>query len=119
MPSFILGQPPSSGAQIIYSGNPYSGHNFPGTGKFPQTGVQLRLHPNASGNVYVGLSGNMTTNSGGFFLSGGGQNDGMIMGPGDSYFVPSLGCGQSGNLSLYFTFDVACSGQARMYYEIL
>ena len=113
MPSFLLGQPLASGAQITLSGWPFSG-----VAQYPQGGVQLRLHPNASGFAYYGYSGGMTLNSGGYFMSGGGLLDGVLMAPGDTAFVPRMAAGLSGNLSIYFRHDVACSGQARMYWEV-
>jgi hypothetical protein len=115
MPSALLGNPLASGPQLLFSGNPYSGGH-----PFPQGGVQVRLHPNASGNAYVGFSGNLTLTSGGFFLSGSlGYADGMILGPGDSYFVPKIACGISGQLSIFVLADAACSGQARIFFDVL
>lgn len=114
MPSFLVGNPLLSGPQIITSGWPYSGSKA----NYPIGYVQIRVHPNASGNVYIGYSGGMTLNSGGMFLSGGGINDGMLLGPGDAFAVPRIATGQSGNLSIYFRHDEAASGQARIYYEL-
>ncbi len=121
MPSILLSA--ASGAPFpIWSGNIWSGQGWPK----PVGGVQLRLHPNASGNAYIYLSGNstsgiqMTINSGGPLLSGAsgvGLNDGMIMAPGDSYFVPKLGDGASGVLSIFTNCDAAASGQSRLYWE--
>lgn len=113
MPSTLLGNPLASGAQIIVSGNPWSGQN-----PRPQGGIQLRLSPTASGNAYVGLSGGMTVTSGGMFLSGGGLLDGMVMAAGDSYWIPRIGTGQSGSYNVYAQVDAAASGQARLHYEI-
>ena len=113
MPSTILGNPVLSGAQIIVSGNPWSGQV-----RLPQGGIQLRLAPDASGNAYIGFSGAMTLNSGGMFLSGGGLLDGMPLGRGDNYFIPRIAFQTSGTYNVYARHDAACSGQARLYYEI-
>lgn len=112
MPSTLLSA--ASGAPFpLVSGNLWSG-----TGAFhPLGGIQLRLAPNASGNAYVSLSGGSTVNSGGFLRSGGGLLDGMIMKPGDSYFVPKLGIHPSGFIGIYGTCDPEASGQARLYWE--
>jgi len=112
MPSVLIGSPLASGAQIIVSGFPWSGQ--PAT---PQGGIQLRLSPTSSGNIYIGLSGNITMTSGGMFLSGGGLADGMILAPGDPYWIPRIATGLSGNITIYARHDVACSGQARLFYE--
>lgn len=111
MPSILLGN--QSGGQILVSGNPWSGSIR------PQGGVQLRLARNASGNAYIGLSGGVTISSGGFLQSGGGLLDGMIMGPGDSYFIPRIGTGVSGAFSIYAAGDAAVSGQGRLYWEVM
>lgn len=113
MPSTVLGNPLASGPQIVVSGWPWSGN--PAS---PVGGVLFRLSYEASGRVYIGLSGNLTLNSGGMLLSGGGFTDGMVLGPGDDYFIPRLATGLSGNLSVYARHDAACSGQARLHYEI-
>lgn len=111
MPSVVIGQ--GSGPQQIISGNPWSGQQ-----KMPRTGVQLRLARNASGEVYVGLSGGVTANSGGSFASGAsGMLDGFPLGPGDSYFVPAYAFGVSGTYNLFARWEAAASGQARLYYE--
>jgi hypothetical protein len=63
----------------------------------------------------------MTITSGQMFLSGGpnsGLSDGMILAPGDSYFVPKIACGNSGFLNIYALCDVAASGIGRLYFEI-
>ena len=114
MPSTILGQPLASGPQQLVSGYPWSG-----TGK-PIGGIQLKLDLNASGRCYIGLSGNMTMLSGGLQLSGSlGINDGMQLGPGDSYFIPKSALVlTSGAVNIYIWADVACSGQSRLYYEV-
>lgn len=111
MPSVLVS--PLSGGMILYSGNLWSGQ-----GAFHPVGsIQLRLSPDASGNAYVGFSGNLTVNSGGIFGSGaGGRMDGMIMTPGDSYNIPKLAF-ISGQCNIYMSCDAACSGQARMYWE--
>ena len=112
MPSTLLGNPLASGPQIVCSGNPFSG-----TVK-PVGGIQFRLAPNASGNCYIGFSGNITMTSGGFFLSGTlGLADGMILAAGDAYFAPKLVFPISGVFNTYVHADAACSGQARLYWE--
>lgn len=63
----------------------------------------------------------MTITSGQMFLSGGpnsGLSDGMIMAPGDSYFVPRIGTGASGRVNIFADCDVAASGIGRLYFEI-
>lgn len=112
MPSILIGNPLASGPQIIVSGNPWSGHIT------PVGGVQLRWDKNASGNCYIGLSGAMTVTSGGMFLSGGGLLDGMQISPGDAYWIPRIGTGISGSISIYAGCDATASGQGRLYYEI-
>jgi hypothetical protein len=119
MPSTLLGNPYLSGGQLIVSGNPWSGQIR------PVGGIQLFLATNSSGNAYITLSGGVrpasggpTINSGGFFLSGGGLMDGMPLGPGASYFIPRIGTGPSGVINIYANCDQACSGQARLYYEV-
>lgn len=114
MPSILLGNPLASGAQQIISGFPWSGR-----AQYPVGGVQFKVDKNCSGNIYIGLSGGMHIGSGGMFLSGNsGLLDGMQLGPGDGYFVPRLATGPSGNLNIWAFTDPACSGQARLYYEI-
>lgn len=112
MPSVLIGNPLASGPQIIVSGNPWSGRVV------PQGGIQFRLAREASGNVYLGWSGNITLNSGGMFLSGGGLADGMQIGPGDAYFVPRIAFETSGALNVYARHDAAVSGQGRLYYDV-
>lgn len=116
MPSLILGN--TAGGQNILSGSAlWSGIGTP----HPVGGVQLKLHPNASGNAYVALSGGMNINSGGVLgISGtylSGLLDGMFLAPGDSYFIPKLGIGLSGAPVVFVACDAAASGQARMYFE--
>lgn len=111
MPSIILGNPLASGPVQIVSGNPWSG-SFR-----PVTGIQLVLDRSASGSIYVGLSGNVTMTSGGFYLSGTlGLNDGLQIQPGGAYFIPK-GALISGQYNVFVWHDAACSGQARLYYE--
>jgi len=115
MPSTIIGNPLASGPQIIVSGNPWSGLQV-----MPQGGIQLKLGSGAAGNVYIGLSGGTTLNSGGLFLSGAsGLLDGMPVGPGESYFIPRYAFKTSGTYTVYARHDAAASGIARLYYEIL
>lgn len=113
MPSTLIGNPLASGAQIIVSGKPYSGWM-----NIPIGGIQLRLDNSAGGNIYVGFSGNITANSGGMFLSGGGTSDGMVMYPGDAYFIPKSSLPISGVINIYARHDATASGIARLYYQI-
>lgn len=122
MPSVLIGNPLLSGPQQIVSGNPWSGAYR------PYHGMQVALDINASGNVYIGWSGGgsgqlgtnagVTLNSGGLLLSGGGLMDGFQVIPGGSYFVPRLALDYSGNWNVFFRHDAACSGQARLYYDV-
>ena len=111
MPSVLLTAASGSPFPIV-SGNPWSGTRITG-------GVQLRLHPNASGNAYITLSGGGTVTSGSFLFSGLGYMDGYLMAPGNERFVDKAFCGASGSISIYATCDGAASGQARLFYEIL
>lgn len=114
MPSAVVSN--ASGAPFpLISGNFWSGNNA----FHPYGGVQLKTAPYNSGNVYIGLSGGVTIASGGFMLSGVNTTDGMIMGPGDSYFVPKLAMQNSGIFNIYAGCDAACSGQGRVFYEVL
>lgn len=111
MPSTIVGF--VSGGQRLYSGNPYSGRAA------PVGGVQLVAWNANSGNVYVGLSGGVTVLSGGFALSGGGMRDGIPLAPGSAYFVPRSALLTSGQINIWLAPDVACSGQARVFWELM
>lgn len=119
MPSVIVGG--ASGGQNILSGAMFSGRIA------PIGGVQLRWDRTASGNLYVGLSGGVTRTSGGVlgvsgtYLSG--QMDGMVLYPGDPYFIPKLGTGgntsfTSGGPSIWVTPDAAASGQGRLFWQV-
>lgn len=110
MPGTIVGF--TSGGQLLFSGAPFSGRAS------PVGGVQLIAHPANSGVVYVGLSGGLTVLSGNFPLSGGGMLDGMPLSPGAAYFVPKVALLSGGPLNVYLGSDVACSGQARVHFEI-
>lgn len=110
MPSVLLTN--QSGGQNILSGW-VSGHPLQ-----PVGGVQLRLSPIASGNAYVGLSGTVAITSGNMSGTMSGGLDGMIMKPGDTYFIPKLACGLSGNLTVQVATDAAASGQGRMFFEV-
>ena len=114
MPSTLIGNPLASGAQPVVSGWFWSGQ----AAQYPVGGIQFKLARNASGNVYLGLSGAMTLNSGGMFLSGGGLVDGMELGGGDSYFIPRVAFPSSGILNVFARHDAAVSGQARLFWEI-
>lgn len=110
MPSILIGQ--SGGPQLVLSGWPYSGHPV------PVGNVYFKLAKNASGAIYLGMSGGTTLNSGSLMLSGGGLLDGMQVNPGEVYEIPRIGTGLSGNLSVWAWWDAACSGQARLYWEL-
>ena len=116
MPSVLVGL--VSGGQRILSG---FGGLWSGKALQPVGGVQLRWDRNASGNIYIALSGPMTVNSGGYSVSGGsahsGLLDGMQIGPGGTYFVPRLGTGLSGFLDVFGAPEAAASGN-RLYFEV-
>ena len=109
MPSALIGG--FSGGDLILSGNYFSGR------RGPVGGIQLRWAGYASGNAYVGLSGGVTITSGGNFGQSGGL-DGMLMQPGDAYWVPNLGLGPSGTMNIYVAADSTTSGQGRIWYEV-
>jgi hypothetical protein len=111
MPSAVVGF--TSGGQVLYSGTAYSGRLV------PVGGVQIVAHPSNSGNVYVALSGGVTVTSGGFPLSGGGLLDGIPLAAGSSYFVPKSALGASGFVNIWLASDAACSGQARVHWELI
>lgn len=116
MPSVIVGA--ISGGMQLVSGNFWSG-----VAAFrPQGTVQLRWDPTlSSGRCYVGFSGGITTGSGAVIGSGGiasGMLDGMILNPSDSYMIPRLAFGLSGNLDIFVTCDAAVSGVGRLWFEI-
>lgn len=102
LPGFV------SGGSLLVSGNPWSGNNV------PIGGIQLKLAFNASGRVYVALSGNVTITSGGALASGG-MNDGVELSPGEGYFIPKLGA--SGIMSVFVAVPPAASGQCRIFWE--
>jgi hypothetical protein len=63
----------------------------------------------------------MTVGSGGLFQSGtawSGAMDGMVLTPGDTYWIPRIGTGMSGHYDIRVACDAAASGQGRMYFEI-
>jgi hypothetical protein len=111
MPSVLLS---ALGLSQLVSGNYWSGQ----TPK-PVGGVRLHLSRSASGSAYVALSGGATVNSGGFLLSGVSADAGLVLAPGESYFVPKASCGPSGSLQLFGATDAAASGQARLYFEVM
>lgn len=113
MPSTLIGNPLASGAQQVLSGNIWSG-----TGVSPQGGVHFQWDINASGSVYLALSGGATLNSGSYFLSGGGLLDGVQLPPGRSYFMPKLAFKTSGEFNVFARHDPAASGN-RLFYEVL
>lgn len=122
MASVVIGNPLASGpTQIIgQSGQPYP---FSGMGpNIPVGGVRLRfisLVP-GSGLCFIGYSGNMTVDSGGFQLSGGassGMNDGMPLRDGEVFFVPKQSIVGSGVLNIFAHADTLASG-GRLYWQI-
>ncbi len=121
MPSVVIGQPLASGPQLVPIGGFWSGGFVSGVTSKPVTGVQFLLDVSASGSVYIGLSGGTTNSSGMMMLSGGansGMLDGIQLAPGRGYFIPKLGFAVSGQCNVYVRHDAACSGQARLFYEI-
>ncbi len=110
MPSILLAN--ISGGQNLFSGNYWSGR-LTAVG-----GVQLKLDKTASGNAYVGLSGGTTITSGTPAGISGGLLDGMVMYPGEGYFIPKMGLGTiSGSWGVWVQCDAAVSGQGRLFYE--
>lgn len=121
MPSVLIDNDRSGGMPLI-SGNPFSGQQYA-----PQSVLVIKASRTNSGAIYVGLSGGVTVLSGGFALSGGGQRDGMEVGPGGSYSVPRMAFDKggisgsfavSGGFGIYVACDPACSGQARAFWEM-
>ena len=127
MASCLLGQPPNSGGQPIFSGYFWSGRAL------PVGWVQIRLDKTASGDAYFywsgayvhPASGGPQIASGGFFLSGGlgisglGLMDGFVLHPGDGFFVPRSAfridnSGGMGGLCMLHT--PAVSGQGRVWF---
>src|SRR5574338_624182 len=101
MPSTLLTRASGSPFPLV-SGNFWSGQGTP----HPVGSVLLKLDPSASGNAYIALSGGATVTSGGFFLSGGGITDGMLLKPGESYQIPKLALTPiSGVFNVYATCD--------------
>lgn len=120
MPSVLIDNSQSGGMPLI-SGNPFSGRQYA-----PQSELIIKASRTNSGSIYVALSGGVTVLSGGFALSGGGQRDGMEIGPGGSYSIPRLAFDKgsasgsfavSGGFGIYVACDPAASGQARVFWE--
>jgi hypothetical protein len=124
MPSVVIGQPVLSGAAVVISGNPWSGH-------FTPVGSIMFRWVSSGGNVYLALSGGgpplsgnfMTINSGGFALSGGclsGMLDGILIAPGDTYTIPKIALPttgpSSGSINVFALNDNSSSG-GRLYFE--
>ena len=123
MPSAVIGGAggnQTSGGVLIISGGLWSG--VPHT-PVPRAGIQLLADINNSGNLYIAFSGGVTITSGGINTSGlpnmSGYMDGVQLTPGGSYFVPTLLVGVSGAPSIYALADANCSGQARIYWEVM
>jgi hypothetical protein len=131
MASLVLGYVPGSGfVPLFHSGNIFSGRVE------PVGGCQVRAWPSNSGAVYISLSGGNvfsgqwgtlpasggpTITSGAMPLSGGplsGICDGIVLQPGDSYFVPRIAFQTSGLNQVCAGCDAACSGQARLFWEM-
>lgn len=119
MPSCLPGF--QSGGQPMVSGNPY-GSGFP----VPTGGVSLKVAPQISGVIWVGVAVGRSSggvagdslggNSGGGALSSGGISDGWLMRNGDEFFIPSSKC--SGNLNkIHFIVPAAISGTIRVYWD--
>lgn len=112
MPSLVVGAQ-SGGVPLLNSGaNPYSGGRvLPGI-----NGIELLVGstsgPQFSGAVYVGLSGNITIQSGGG-MSSGGIGDGMELVRG-SYYRMALGA--NGIDDVWFSTYAASSG-SRVYWR--
>ncbi len=106
------------GGTNILSGNYWSGQGA----QHPYAGVRLATPATNSGNLYIGLSGGMTVTSGGLNTSGAanssGGMDGMVLPPNTVYFVPRLAFGTSGTPRIFVQPDAACSGQARIHWEV-
>ncbi len=137
MPSMVLGYVPGSGFTPLFSGLPWSGRLE------PIGGIQVVADRNNSGNIYISLSGGNsfsgqistlpasggpTITSGGMPLSGGitsgwGLMDGIQVGPGGGYFLPRIAIPNlgafSGIMNVCVGCDPACSGQARVYAELM
>lgn len=122
MPSVVIGF--LSGGTNILSGNYFSGQGA----YHPVGGVQLVADISNSGNLYIGLSGGVTITSGVVQASGfAGAMDGMQMRPGTPYYIPKIafnvpggpGVNCSGQPAIYVLPDSACSGRARLYWEVM
>ena len=124
MPSLVVNYIPNSGAVLLVSGNLFSGHFS------PLGGIQIRAWSQNSGSCYIGLSGGnpplsggfLTIMSGGMVLSGGcrsGMLDGVELAKGDSYFIPRSATGPSGFINVFCVHDATCSGQARIFFEVM
>jgi hypothetical protein len=136
MPSQLLALLSGAPYTPLISGNPWSGRPN------PIGGIQVRASPINSGSIYISLSGAFvfsgvvglmpasggpTINSGTFALSGsaisgyGGNMDGMVLAPGDSYYIPHIAIlnqgVNSGVYQLCVSCDSTCSGQARVFWE--
>jgi hypothetical protein len=121
MPSVIIGQPLASGPQVIISGNYFSGSSGRA---YPVGGVFFKMPFDASGQVYIGLSGGMSLNSGTALPGGGmlsGQLDGIPLGKSESYTIPALvfKSQASGFAGVFARHDPAVSGITRLSFEIL
>lgn len=122
MPSLLIDNSQSGGCPLV-SGNPFSGRQYA-----PQSMLLIKASRYNSGCIYVGFSGGVTFNSGGFPLSGGGMMDGMEIGPGGAYSVPRLvfdkgsssgSYSVSGGFGIYLCCEPGCSGQARAFWEFV
>ena len=114
MPSCLVGH--VSGGQLLISGNPWSGRIL------PVGGIQFATPANGGVNIYIGLSGNMTVNSGVGYASGisSGFMDGMIMRPASTYFIPKICFAASGSFNVYAMSETAAnSGTPRVFWEVL
>jgi hypothetical protein len=112
MPGAVIGF--FSGGQLLISGGNYSG----GIASKPQGKIELAAWGSNSGTVYVALSGGVTIRSGGYPLSGGGLMDGFPLAPGDTYTIPKIALTVSGVFNIFVAPEAACSGQARVFWEV-
>lgn len=107
MPSVILTN--QSGGQNVLSGW-FSGRTALGS-------VVFKLHPNASGNVYIGLSGGVTIGSGNMSGTFSGALDGYLLTPGQTHTLGKASLGPSGLPQVFVATDAAASGQGRLFFE--
>jgi hypothetical protein len=97
----------ASGGQNLLSGNYWSGQGWP----VPVGGVQVVPGPSNSGNLWIGMSGGVTVNSGG-------PMDGVPVKPGQAWFVPRVHLFQgSGSPQLWVACEPSTSGFNSVFFE--